>query len=97
MCVNHCLLYVRMTQYFLQGQNIAAVHHEMTGEGMPQNVNPLAVRQVWGNLLDRPAQQFVIHARKNVARSPLAQLIKQRVANRHGSVFAVLRVDEQRF
>ena len=45
MCVNHCLLYVRMTQYFLQGQNIAAVHHEMTGEGMPQNVGALPCRQ----------------------------------------------------
>ena len=81
----------------MQGQNIAAVHHEMAGEGMPKNVNPLAVRQVRSHLLYRPAQQLVIHVRKNIARSPLAQLIKQRITNRHGSVFAVLGVNEHRF
>ena len=97
MCVNHCLLYVRMTQYFLQGQNIATVHHEMAGKGMPQNVNSLTVWQIRSYLLDRSAQKFVIHVRKNITRSPLTQLIKQRVANRYSSVFAVLSVNKHRF
>lgn len=96
MRVNHCLLYVRMTEYFLQGENIAPVHHKMTGESMPQNMNPLTVWQVRGHLLDHPAQKLIIDILKNAARSPLAKLIKELIAYGHSSVFAVLSVNKHR-
>jgi len=45
-----------MTQDLLKRQNVASVHHEVTGEGVPQNVGTLAFRQLYPGPIDRATE-----------------------------------------
>ncbi len=45
MSISHRHLYIGMTKYTLQYQNIAAIHHKMASECMTQNVGKLSRRQ----------------------------------------------------
>lgn len=52
---------VGMAQDFLQAQDVAAIHHEMAGERMPQNMGSLSARECQLATLGRasePALQF---------------------------------------
>ena len=44
---------VGMAKNLLQAQNVAAVHHEVTGERMPQDVRGLASREFYIGVLCR--------------------------------------------
>ena len=44
MRVAHRHFYIGMAKYALQYQNIAAIHHKVTCEGVAQNMSHLTVR-----------------------------------------------------
>lgn len=50
MSVNHCGLYIGMSEQFLKGIDISAIHHEMTGEGVTKIVK--------ANLFIKPSFQL---------------------------------------
>lgn len=59
MGINHRCLNLCVPQNFLERQNIAAVHHEMTGEGVAQRMNSLAVRNIRCDRFDDIANQWI--------------------------------------
>lgn len=44
MRISHRHFDVGMAEYALQDQNIATIHHKVTGEGVAQNVGKLSCR-----------------------------------------------------
>lgn len=77
---SHCQAAV--PQEFLQYQNIAAVHHEMTGKGMAQNMRELASRKIQPCHLHRTrkAEYDGLNSR------PVAVLISCNSASRWGMI-----------
>ena len=91
MGINHRCLNLCVPQNFLERQNIAAVNHEMTGEGVAQRMNSLAIRNIRCDRFDDIANQWIIQRRKHQYHAPFLDLFKQAFRNRNGTVFAVLR------
>lgn len=48
-----------VTEDALQGEDVAAVHHEMTGEGVAQDVGELALRQIQTKCVDASAEVLI--------------------------------------
>ncbi len=42
--ITHCHSYGRVTQYLLQREDVTAIHHKMTSEGVPQDVSTSTLR-----------------------------------------------------
>lgn len=46
MCITHGHRKRRMPKDFLQREDISTIHHEMAGEGVPESVTGLSLRQL---------------------------------------------------
>lgn len=76
MRISHGLQDAGMTKNFLKRENVAAVHHEMTGKGVPQHMNRLPLRQVRRDLF------------KGIAHPRVFQVWEQQAAA-HGFDFGI--------
>ncbi len=59
MCVFHGHGNAAVTEDALQGEDVAAVHHEVTGEGVTQDVGELTLRQIQTKGIDAPAEVLI--------------------------------------
>ena len=79
MRIDHRLRNIGMPHNSLQGQDIAASHHEVTGEGMPQNVERLPLRQPREKPVNSFPHPLVTRSRKQPDVTPLRDLLPERL------------------
>lgn len=86
MGIPHRHLYIGMSEYTLQDQNITTIHHKVTGEGVAQNVGKLPRWQFDACSFQRRPERAI-----TITKQSTFFIIRQRViklfADGNGAVF----------
>lgn len=84
-----------MPEDALQHDNIAAGHHEMTGERMPQNVRHLSFWQLNTGQPDHPIELFIAGREGHTFTGD--QFVIQRAGEGNGTILFTFGIDEGEF